>query len=112
MPRVYIPNRSGHDFGPARKYGDLIYMSEGSINVYAVAKMYKEFSKWLKKSTEDDYLLITSLTVMNVVAASILARKHGRINLLQYHCQSKTYRSRTIIIDELIGEVQSAREKS
>lgn len=105
MPTVFVTNKGGHDYTPAMKFGDIVYLSEGSINPYSVAKMYKQFSIHLLDSSPEDYILITGLAVMNSVASAIFARKHGRINWLQYHAQTGTYKSRTIMVDELIGDI-------
>jgi len=105
MPKVYITNKSGHDFSPAEKFGDIIFLSEGRINQYQVARVYREYADILKDSSPEDYILITGLSLMSSVASAIMARKHGRVNWLQFHAQTKDYKSRTIIIDELIGEI-------
>ena len=109
MPHVYITNKSGHDFSPAQKFGDLIYLSEGKINPFSVAKIYRQFADKLKKSAPDDYIMVTGLSLMNGIAFSIMGRKHGRLNILQFHSQTKTYKSRTIIVDELIGEISAGK---
>jgi len=111
MPRVYITNKSGHDFSAAQKFGDFVYLSEGTINPFAVAKIYRQFAKELKESTPDDFLLITGLSLMNGIAFAIMGRKHGRLNILQYFSQTQTYKCRTIIVDELIGEVSHGNDK-
>lgn len=83
-PIVWIPNNSAHDFSTAEQWGSLRFLSQGWINRFAVAEMHRCFEQQLKKSNKEDYLLVTSLTIMNVVAASILATKHNRLNLLLY----------------------------
>jgi len=110
MPTVYITNRSGHDFSPAKKFGDIRFLSEGAINPYAVAKVYRRFAEQLRDSAPEDYILISGLSLMSSIAIGIMARKHGRINLLQYHSQTRSYKSRTIIVDELIGEISLPRD--
>lgn len=101
MPRVYVVNNSGHDFSGAKKYGSpLIFLSEGSVPRLNINQMYRVFSNILQHSDPEDYILCTSLTQMNMVAASIFARKHGRLNLLIH---SRTgYVARSIQIDNLI----------
>lgn len=82
MATVFIPNRGAHDFTAARRWGSLIYMTEGSIDRYATSQMYRIFEGYLRNSTPDDYLLLTGLGVMNAVACGMYAHKHGRLNLL------------------------------
>lgn len=107
MKRVFVVNRGCHDHSDAERFGKLVFLSEGAINRYAVANMYREFVHHLKESTKDDFILITGLSVMSSLACSIFARMHGRVNLLLYKA-SRTpevdghYVERTVMIDELL----------
>jgi len=105
MRRVYIVNEGGHDYSAAREYGELIPLSQGKVNSSQVSRVYREFADILRNSNGEDYLLISGLSTLNAVAAAILARKHGRINILQFMADTKSYREREIIIDNLIGEI-------
>ena len=104
MPTVYVVNKSGHDFSSAEKFGDLKYLSVGTINPYQVLKIYRQFAEGLKDSTPDDYLLITGLPIMTAVATAIMSRKHGVVNFLIYHAGTNTYKNRRIIIDTLLTD--------
>ena len=85
MPRIYVVNRSSHDFSPALEWGEeLIFLSEGSMNKYAITDMYRQFSERMDSSQPHDYILPCALSNMNLIAASIFAHKHGRLNLLLY----------------------------
>lgn len=102
MPRVYVTNKSGHDFSAAAKYGELIYLSEGRMSKYATNNIYRLFVERLKDSREDDWLLVTGLTVMNNVASAIFGFKHGRLNLLIYDQETENYVKRVINLTGLI----------
>ena len=82
--KVFIVNKSSHDFGPAQKYGEVIFLSEGSMNRYATNSMFRLFKEKLEGSTEGDYIVPCSLNVMNSIACAIFARKHNRLNLLLF----------------------------
>lgn len=99
--KVYIVNKSGHDFSDAERFGELVYLSEGSVNPFLVSRIYREFSEILKDSQPQDCLVISGLQVMNAIASAILARVHGRVNWLQWHPRDGKYRKRTVMIDEL-----------
>lgn len=107
MSKVFVVNRGCHDHSDAERFGELVYLSEGSINRYATGKMYREFVPELKKSSSEDYILTTGLTVMSVVACSIFARIHGRVNLLLFKSlrrpdEESYYVERTVVLDELL----------
>lgn len=100
--KVYIVSGSSHDFSQAEKFGELVYLSKGPMNRYAVNNMYRQFYEILKDSLPEDYLLICGLAVMNGVAASILAIKHHKINYLLYEKGGYLERNVVLFQDESI----------
>ncbi len=84
MAKVYIVNRSSHDFGPAESYGEIVFLSEGPMNRYATNQMVRMFDDAMKDSSPSDYIVPCSLNVMNSLACAIFASKHHRLNLLLY----------------------------
>lgn len=83
-PKIFVINRSSHDLSAAEKFGDLVYLSEGSVSPFNTNLMCRKFSEKLENSKPTDYILLTSLTVMCSLACSIFSRKHGRLNLLLF----------------------------
>ena len=96
MPKVYIINKSAHNFSDAKKYGVATYLSEGLMNRYATTNIHRQFSKFLEKSKPEDYIVLCSLNVMNAIACSIFTRKHGTLNLLLY--KKGKYVERNLVI--------------
>lgn len=84
MGTVYIVNKSSHDFGPAEKFGEIKFLSQGPMNRYSTNNMVRMFSEILRESSPNDYIVPCSLNVMNSIACAIFARLHGRLNLLLY----------------------------
>jgi len=95
MKKVYIVNKSSHDFSAAERFGDLVSLSEGSMNRYGTSSIHRNFSEKLEESTEGDYILLCGLTVMNVIATSIFVSKHKKLNLLMF--QGGDYIERNIV---------------
>lgn len=101
MPRVFVVNKGGHDLSAALRYGEpIIYMSDGSVNRFALANMYRQFAGILNESDPDDLLLLTGLTNLCVVASACFAYKHGRVNWLLF--KDGRYIKRTIVLSELL----------
>ena len=82
--KVFVVNKSSHDFGPADKYGKVHFLSSGSMNRYATNSMVRLFEEAMRESKVEDYIVPCSLNVMNSIACAIFAYKHGRLNLLLY----------------------------
>jgi len=84
MKKVFIVNKSAHDFSAADKFGKVVFLSEGSMNRYATNSMVRQFAQSMRESHEDDYIVPCSLNVMNSIACAIFAHKHGKLNLLLF----------------------------
>ena len=82
--RVYIVNKSSHDFSAAEKFGKITFLSEGPVNRYSTNSMYSKFYDILKDSSKGDYIVPCALNVMNSMACAIFAHLHGSLNLLLY----------------------------
>lgn len=84
MPKVFIINKSAHNFSATKKYGKQVFLSNGLMNRYATNNIHRQFQAILKKSKPEDYIVLCSLNVMNAIACSIFVKKHGTLNLLLY----------------------------
>ena len=84
MKRVYVVNRSNHDFTEAQHYGEVIFLSDGPMNRYSTNNMLRVFIDKMKESTDRDYIVPCSLNVMNSIACAVFAHKHGKLNLLLF----------------------------
>jgi len=82
MPRVYVVNTSGHDISDAERYGELVVMTEGTVDKFNITIMLRAFNEHLAYSTSDDFILVSGPTVMNCIACAMFAAKHGCLNLL------------------------------
>ena len=82
--KVYVINKSSHDFSRAEEFGEIVYMSEGRMNRFGTNDMIRKFKEAMEDSSKDDYLLLCSLNVMNAIACAVFARKHGTLNLLLF----------------------------
>jgi len=100
--KVYVTNRGGHSYDAAEKYGELVYVTEGTLNRFATSTLYRAFVDGMVDSHEDDYILITSMSIVNAIGAAVFAHKHGKLNLLQY--ASGEYILRELDIDSLIAK--------
>ena len=98
MSKVYVVNQGYHDFSEAEKHGRLIFMTEGYQPKFSVATALRRFQFCMQDSKEEDWILLTGLSVLNCLACSVFALKHNRLNLLLF--DGKGYITRTLIIDQ------------
>lgn len=84
MSTVYITNKGGHNYSAAERYGKLVFLTEGQLHPFDTSTMHRTLEEGLKDSQPTDYILLTSLTVLNVIATSIFTAKHRCLNLLLF----------------------------
>ena len=95
--KVFIPNKGFHDYTDAKRFGVLTFVTTGLQNKYGVSNMARCWDAALQSSTPNDYILITSLTILSSVGAAAFAAKHdGRVNFLLW--QKDRYIARTMKI--------------
>jgi len=95
--RVYIVSNGGHDYSAAAEFGELTYCTEGSIRKDDVAQMYRELNEAMELSEPSDFVLVSSLTSLCMVASAIMAAKHGEVHLLLY--KDGKYVQRDLMLD-------------
>lgn len=110
MPKVFIPAIGPHDFTPAEKYGELVYLTDGSLSPYAIGRLIRLLVRKLRDSTPKDYLLVTSHTNLNLLCAAILSRKHGGLNLLVFG--KSGYTKYSLHLDELLNLYDNGTQES
>lgn len=96
--KVFIVNKSCHDYSSAEKFGSLVFMSKGNLNRFDCVAMYRKFGESLDLSEPGDYLLLSGLAIMNSIACAYFANLHKRLNLLLWNAKTKEYIERVIIL--------------
>lgn len=99
-PRVYIPNKSFHDFDGASAFGDIVFLTEGRLpNRYQLNELAMMCAEKMEGSSRGDLLLIQGPTTVNCIAAAILAHRAGRVNFLFYDQAADKYTQRTVVLE-------------
>lgn len=101
MPKVFVINKSAHDFSNAERFGELIYLTEGRQGHFNVNTVVSNFATLLADSKPDDYLLLTSLNTLCAIAAAVFSHLHGgRLNLLLF--RDGRYTPRELLVDQAL----------
>jgi hypothetical protein len=103
---VWVSNKSGHDFSDAKRYGPLQFVTLGQVNRFSVGYMARMWMRSLISSKKEDYILLTSLTILTVVGAAIFGWMHGRVNILIF--RNNKYICRSILFDQLLEAEKEA----
>ncbi len=95
-PRVYVVANTGHDYSSAEQRGELVYLYDGKVNVFASDKLVKELNEKLADSTPDDYLILSGNQLAASVAFHLMMHLHGIVNVLIFSFKHGIYEIRTI----------------
>lgn len=82
--QVFIVNNGGHDYSGAEQFGTIVFCTESVIRKDDTAQMFRELSEALSWAHADDYLLVSSLTSLCMIAAGYMAERFGELHLLLY----------------------------
>lgn len=99
-PRVYIPNKGSHDYSKAKQFGDLVFITEGFRDKFALDKFFQRAVKTMHDASPDDYLMITSLNSICCICASILAYRFGALRMLLH--RGNRYVEKVVVVSNLI----------
>lgn len=84
MPKIFIANRGSHDFEPAKRFGELVFITEGDLNKFAIGNIYRTFASVLALATPEDFFLPTSLPILSAIGTGILVNKFGVVKYLLF----------------------------
>lgn len=103
MPKVFIPNKGGHDYSAATEIGEIVFVTTGLQYVFSATNHFRIWQDALKDSSPDDYILIAGLPILSIIGASIFTAMHGKLNLAIY-VRGKYMRRNFTLTDLPIGE--------
>lgn len=98
MTKVYIVNKSAHDFTEAEKYGELVFVTEGRLNRFNINDMHRRAKESFEDSVSADYIVPCSLNVLNSIVCATFAVMHKKLNLLLF--KQGSYIERNIVFDD------------
>jgi hypothetical protein len=81
-PNVYVLNRGPHDYSKAQRFGRLVYMSDGMLPKFNTGTIFRMVQEFLSNSQSTDYIVLSSLSVLQAIASAYFTHKHGVLNLL------------------------------
>lgn len=101
-PKVYIPNKSYHNYTKAEKFGELVFLTEGKVNKTKPNDIARDIAEAMKDAQANDFIMITSLSVICGLACGMFAHRFGRLNLLLHdeHSKEDAYLFRELVFGQ------------
>lgn len=103
-PKVFVVANTGHDYSSAEQRGELVYLYDGKVNVFASDKLIRELQEKLKNSTPDDFLILSGNQLAASIAFHLMIQMHGLVNILIYSFKNGIYEIRTIRKSQYVKE--------
>jgi len=95
--KVYILNDGGHDYSPAEKFGELVFLNIPYEIRWDISRIYATLKDSLVDAEEDDLFVISNLTTFCCIATALMVEWYGRINYLLY--KKDKYIERNLVIN-------------
>ncbi len=101
MSRVFVTNdHKQMDFSSAEKFGDIVRVSDGRINIHHTNNLVKLIEVATKDfNPAEDYILIAGNQVVSSITMAIIAATHLLpLKVLLWDWNQKVYLERAIIL--------------
>jgi hypothetical protein len=100
-PKVFVANRSAHDYSAAERYGDLVYVTAGQQNRFAANNHARLWMEALRDSSSHDYIILSSMNIICGIGCALFAMMHGRLNFLMY--RRGKYIKRELVLSDMLS---------
>jgi hypothetical protein len=91
MSRVFILNNNLHNYDKAKRFGELVNVTQGRLPIFKTDTVLNMVSFGLKNFTKDDYLLVSGPVLLNILATTILYEKFDNFKLLIFDAKKQDY---------------------
>ena len=103
MPKVLIVTKGHHNYDQAKEFGDLMFISETPMNIFASSNLKFIIDEVIKnKYNIDDYLLLSGHLLPNSIAFHAILKKHGKVQTLAWIGNLNKYK--VITVDDEAGK--------
>lgn len=97
---VYIPNMGSHDYSDARRFGSIISLTQGRLNILKAHSIKESIEDALSEATAQDYILVSSHSLICGLAMAIFGARFNRLNLLLFEPRRSCYVPREILLTD------------
>ena len=103
--RVFVIGPGGHDYTPAKRFGDIIHILSSRINPYRTDELALQLWDVLQQHriSADDYVVFGGNAVLNAIAVAVVQQLFGRVRVLIYGAKNHDYTARDIEVKALVN---------
>jgi hypothetical protein len=105
MNKIYVVNQGAHNYETAKKYGELIPVTEAHFPIFKITLLTETLRQKLKNFDDDDLLLLSGPAWLNIVAATMLLTKFDSVKFLVFDAKQQSYIMRHLSKDTLCLDI-------
>lgn len=91
QPIVWLVNEGGHDYTSLAKFGRMMPLTRGSVNPFNLDRQMVMLGPRLQHASEQDYVAISGLPILNGLVMVMWLAKFPKMNLLQWSVKREQY---------------------
>ena len=100
MSKVFVVNKGHHNYEQAKEFGELVFLTEESLNIFASSNLvYTISAPLLEQSSGDDYLLLSGHILPNAIAFNTMMKKNLKVKSLVWLGNAGVYKTVTVYND-------------
>ena len=92
--KIFVANMGYHDFSLAKKWGDLVPVTTGRVDVMHTDRLEARLQEVLHEAEEKDYILLSGGLVINALCIGYLFAKFGRVRMIFWDALLQDYHLR------------------
>jgi sulfur transfer complex TusBCD TusB component (DsrH family) len=93
--RVFVTNVGSHNYEKAKRFGDLIPITQGRVNVASTDRMMQDIAATLTPMQEKDHILLSGNPVIVALVVAEVMHRYGSVNLIYWDAMYQDYFPRT-----------------
>ena len=102
MSNVYILSDTGHDLSDAKKFGEIIIVSEEKYPIFNPSEVIQTIRRGLLDFNEHDYLIVSGASlVLGLALSHLFLSGAEKINVLIFDAKRREYVPRTLTSNQL-----------
>ena len=98
---AWLTNLAGHDYTKLEVYGTVRPITKGYVNFQSLDRVKYDVVSALSEYHPNDYLALSGVSVIGVIAAVEIFRRYDTVNILNYDKDTQEYRTLTLTADSL-----------
>ena len=106
---MWIFNKGGHNYDPAKEFGTLVSLTSGTVNHFNVDRLAMTMATTISGADKEDYLLISGAPMINAIALFLWLRRFKKAKTLQFSIKEEQYIPRVLYDSTLTELVTQAR---